>query len=134
MNKRKKKDVQKPMRNKNKFRIRNAFYWMRKHIYIILYVLLLIVLWLYVILNWDKCISMQFFSQFDGNNILFLTGIGLVVIPFFNIEAKEFKITMKKQKEMDNQFQEEHISYELGNKISELELQNTPESKRRSDK
>ena len=26
----------------------------------------------YIILNWEKCISMKFFSNFDGNNVLFV--------------------------------------------------------------
>ena len=51
-----------------------------RYLYNILYIALLAVLWRYIILNWEKCISMQFFSQFDGNNILFLVGIALVTL------------------------------------------------------
>ncbi len=58
----------------------------------ILYIVGLIILWCYIILNWEKCISMQFFSQFDGNNILFLVGLMLAILPFYEVEGKGFKI------------------------------------------
>lgn len=46
--------------------------WVKLRIYEILYVLLLMVLSGYIVVNWEKCITMKFFEQFDGNNILFL--------------------------------------------------------------
>lgn len=50
------------------------------------------ILWVYIILNWDKCISMQFFSEFDGNNILFLVALLLAILHFYDIEGKEWKV------------------------------------------
>lgn len=64
----------------------------QQYIYQILYIIMVGALWLYIILNWEKCISMQFFSHFDGNNILFLVGILLVVLPFYEVEGKGFKV------------------------------------------
>ena len=46
--------------------------WITSNIYNIYYIILLILLWGYIIMHWDLCITMQFFSHFDGNNILFI--------------------------------------------------------------
>ena len=43
------------------------------------YAVLIALTW-YVLSNWETCISMQFFSRFDGNNILFLVWIILIVL------------------------------------------------------
>ena len=66
--------------------------WFFTYLTTILYVFILAILWTYIIFNWEKCISMQFFSEFDGNNILFLVGILLTVLPFYEIEGKGFKL------------------------------------------
>lgn len=50
---------------------------------------------LFVLFNWEKCISMQFFSQFDGNNILFLVWIVAIMSFFYDIEIKENKFHMR---------------------------------------
>lgn len=66
-----------PARKNNRYkRIRESIF---PYLYYILYGIILFLLWLYIGLNWEKCISMQFFSQFDGNNILFLVGIVLTM-------------------------------------------------------
>lgn len=75
---------------------KRVFNWIRSNIYGILYILLLIMLSIYIILNWDKCISMKFFEQFNGNNILFLVWIALIILFFYDIEAKDFKFHRKK--------------------------------------
>ncbi len=72
--------------------IQYLFYFVRLNIRSIMYIVDLTILWCYIILNWKKCISMQFFSQFDGNNILFLVGIVLIILPFYKIEGKGVKI------------------------------------------
>ena len=84
-----------------------------RYLYNILYIALLAVLWRYIILNWEKCISMQFFSQFDGNNILFLVGIALVILPFYDIEGKGVKLHRRGTKATMEQLQELDLSYEL---------------------
>lgn len=85
--------------------IRRILFWIGDHIDTILYVLMLIVLWTYIIYNWDACISMQFFSQFDGNNILFIVGIVLIILPFYDIEGKGIKLRRKSAKDMKQDFQ-----------------------------
>ena len=81
----------------------------------ILYVIIVLILWCYLICNWEKCISMQFFSQFDGNNILFLVGIALVVLPFFRIEfdGNKVKVQTKIQKEMQADYQNADSEYKI---------------------
>ena len=71
----------------------------------------------YILLNWDKCISMKFFEQFDGNNILFLVWIALIILFFYDIEAKDMKFhrkkiedTQKQLAEADNAFQQNQIN------------------------
>lgn len=66
------------------------------HIYEIFYFILIIILSKYIILNWNDCISMKFFDEFDGNNILFLVWIALIILFFYDIEAKDFKFHRKK--------------------------------------
>lgn len=74
--------------------------WVNEHLFGIIYVILLIGLWVYIIWNWDKCISMKFFDQFDGNNILFLLGIILVIMFFYDVEVKDFKFRRRKYENM----------------------------------
>ena len=48
--------------------------------YSVFHVIVFLCLSCYVLLNWEECISMQFFSQFDGNNILFLVWINPILV------------------------------------------------------
>lgn len=75
----------------------------KRNIYNILYLLLLAILTRYIICNWNACISMQFFSHFDGNNILFLVWIALIILFFYDIEAKGFKFHRKENPEKELQ-------------------------------
>lgn len=81
----------------------------------ILYVVIVLILWTYLIYNWEKCISMQIFSQFDGNNILFLVGLALVILPFykFKFEGKGVKIQAEMRKEMQDDFQNADSDYKI---------------------
>ena len=81
----------------------------------ILYVAIVLILWGYLIFNWEKCVSMQFFCQFDGNNILFLVGIALIVLPFFRseIEGKGVKVQAEMRKEMQADFQNADSDYKI---------------------
>lgn len=69
--------------------------WGKLRIYEILYIVLLIFLSNYILSNWEKCIAMKFFEQFDGNNILFLVWIVLIILPFYDVEAKGWKFRRK---------------------------------------
>lgn len=68
----------------------------------ILFFILMTILSIYVIYNWDKCISMKFFEQFDGNNILFLVWLALLILRFHDIEAKGFKLRRNMQRDFNN--------------------------------
>lgn len=81
-------------RGKVKGWIKHFFTFIRVHIYQILYLIVLAILWVYICNNWDKCVSMKFFEQFDGNNILFLVGIAMVIAFFYDVEAKGFKFIL----------------------------------------
>lgn len=65
------------------------------HIYEILYAALLTILSVYILNNWEICVTMTFFEQFDGNNILFLIWIVLLILPFYDVEAKGWKFRKK---------------------------------------
>lgn len=81
----------------------------------ILYTIIVLILWGYLIYNWEKCISMQFFSQFDGNNILFLVGIALIILPFFRfeIEGKGVKVQAEMRNKMQSDFQNADSDYKI---------------------
>ena len=73
--------------------------WLLKQRSIIFHWIILIVLTVYIIRNWDSCVSMQFFSNFDGNNILFLVWIILIFLMLYDIEAKGVKLRKRALKE-----------------------------------
>lgn len=50
------------------------------------------ILTIYVLSNWEKCISMQFFSSFDGNNILFIIWILMIIFTIYDIKIKGFQV------------------------------------------
>ena len=83
------------MLNTMKKIIKRVINWIRLRIYEILYMLLLIILSIYIIMNWKTCITMKFFEQFDGNNILFLVWIVLLILPFYDVEAEGWKFRRK---------------------------------------
>lgn len=99
-------------RGKAKAMIKHFFTLIKVHIYQILYMIVLIGLWVYIIINWNKCISMKFFEQFDGNNILFLFGIVWVVLFFYDVEAKGFKFQRKKNITLSKELRNAEIDFQ----------------------
>lgn len=106
--------------------------WIGVQIYTILYVVLLGILTRYVVCNWDKCISMQFFSQFDGNNILFLVWLALIILFFYDVEGKELKVhrkgldvAQKKIQKADSEYKQAVIT----DKMNVLKSQSPKKSK-----
>ena len=91
---------------------RRIYNFLKRHIYLILYLIMLLVLWIYIIINWGKCVSMQFFSQFDGNNILFLVGIILMILPFYEVEGKGFTIRRAGEKELEKKLDQVESEYQ----------------------
>lgn len=70
--------------------IQKAVIWIKEKLILsrrrIFHYAVLITLTWYVLSNWETCISMQFFSRFDGNNILFLVWIILIILVIYNIK------------------------------------------------
>lgn len=107
-----------------KNRGRRVLIFLKNHIYTILYVSMLIVLWAYIIKNWEICISMQFFSQFNGNNILFITGLVLIILPFYDIEGKGIRLRRRSNKGLERKLQGADSKYDL-DRLFEAAMQNS---------
>lgn len=74
--------------------------WLLKKRSIIFHWVILLALTVYIIRNWNSCVSMQFFSNFDGNNILFLVWIILIFLMLYDVEAKGVKLRKRELKEV----------------------------------
>ena len=48
-----------------------------------------LILTIYVLRNWEKCISMEFFKSFNGNNILFIVWILMIIFTIYDIKIKD---------------------------------------------
>lgn len=92
--------------------LENVYNWGLKNIYSIGHCILFISLTAYIILNWKVCISMQFFSQFDGNNILFIVWLVLTFLLIYDVEANGIKLKRHKIKE----------EYENADRLHTIEL------------
>ncbi len=105
--------------------------WIKLRIYEILYIVLLAILSSYILINWKICVTMTFFEQFDGNNILFLIWIVLLILPFYDVEAKGWKFrkkgiedTRKLFENAENNFMQERIN----NLRDSMQFQNSDET------
>lgn len=110
--------------------------WIKLHIYGILYFILILTLSVYIVLNWDKCISMKFFEQFDGNNILFLVWIALLILFFYDIEAKDMKFKRKEIQDTEKQLAEADSDFQkkqFNNLLDNIQPQNSNESNERNN-
>ena len=72
--------------------------------------MVLCILTVYVVRNWADCIKMQFFQDFDGNNIPFLTWIILIFFIIYDVEAKGIKI---KRREREQELEQNSILYSI---------------------
>lgn len=72
--------------------------------------IVLCILTVYVVRNWADCIKMQFFQDFDGNNILFLTWIILIFFIIYDVEAKGIKI---KRRELKQELEQNSMLYSI---------------------
>lgn len=117
------------MRNKSKwYHIAFSFIWARR--YIFLHFILLGILTKYILNHWEICVSMQFFTQFNGNNILFLVWIADIMLFFYDVELKEGKILRRNIEEAKKQVNEKTVEQEIGKRnelinraISEISTQ-----------
>lgn len=108
------------MGNKPKwYQILAHFLWVR--IYTVLYLILLCRLTKYIVENWEKCISMQFFTQFDGNNILFLVWIAAIMLFFYDIEIKEGKFHRRNIEEAKKQVQDKGVELEIEQRVGKID-------------
>lgn len=111
--------------------------WIKLHIYEIMYILLLALLSSYILFNWEICVTMTFFEQFDGNNILFLIWIVLLILPFYDVEAKGWKFrkkgiedTRKLYENAESNFMQEQINNlqeQINNLRDSMQFQNSDE-------
>lgn len=95
------------------------FVWLR--IYTVFYLILIGILTKYICEHWEACISMQFFSQFDGNNILFLVWIAAIMLFFYDIEIKESKFHRRSIEEAKNRVQDKGVELEIDQRVEEIE-------------
>ena len=74
----------------------------------------LIVLTCYVISNWETCISMSFFKQFDGNNVLFIVWIVLIFLCIYNVRIDKYAIFERsvEQQKVQNQVLDTQMTYQ----------------------
>lgn len=72
-----------------------------KHFYTFMHIVVLVSLSFYIFSHWKLCVSMQFFSSFDGNNILFLCWIVLIFLILYRVEGKGIKGDRRKQEDKD---------------------------------
>lgn len=79
--------------------IKKILKWIMTNLYSIIHVIVFLSLTIYIILNWNLCISMQLFSQFNGNNILFVVWIVLIFLLLYEVEAKDIKLKRHRVKE-----------------------------------
>lgn len=66
--------------------------WWLRYNNAVFYWAALSVLTTYILINWEICISMQFFRKFDGNNILFLCWLSMIFLKIFKIKVKDVEI------------------------------------------
>lgn len=104
--------------------------WIKLHIYEIMYILLLVLLSSYILFNWEICVKMTFFEQFDGNNILFLIWIVLIILPFYDVEAKGWKFRRKGIEDTRKLFENAESNYmqeQINNLRDNMQSQNSDE-------
>lgn len=91
------------MNNNNTPWYKRLFRWILRNIYTIFHFIVLFSLSIYIFINWNECISMQFFSRFNGNNILFILWLILIFLILYKVEAKDIKLNKNSLKEdIDN--------------------------------
>ena len=104
--------------------------WIKLRIYEILYIVLLAILSSYILINWEICVTMTFFEQFDGNNILFLIWIVLLILPFYDVEAKGWKFRKKGIEDTRKLFENAESNFmqeRLNNLRDSMQSQNSDE-------
>lgn len=73
---------------------------------------IVVALTVYVLVNWNKCVSMQFFQRFDGNNILFIVWILSLFLILYKIKLKDFEV-VERVHELKKEFSDEDMKYQI---------------------
>lgn len=89
--------------------------------YRVFHAIVLFCLTIYILSNWEKCISMQFWSKFNGNNILFLVWIILIFLLIYEVEGKGVKFAQRKQEETQKSLSEVELRYQLDARLEQIE-------------
>ena len=99
--------------------------WLRK----LWYMILLSISTPYVILNFEEIVQFQFFTEFNGKNLIFLVWIILLIVPLFE-SFEGFGITIKRaQQYLENKQLDALVENEEIPSQKELQKQLKDESK-----
>lgn len=80
----------------NKEKVKSSLYWMRK----IWYVLLLVLSSVYVGVNFCQLVTQNYITQLNGNSLIFILWLILLVLPLFNsIEGYGFKLSKEREEQ-----------------------------------
>lgn len=109
-------------------KIAQKFHQLVRYRYSIINISIIIALSIYIIKNWQDCISMQFFSEFDGNNILFLVWIALIVVTTYDVDAKGVKFRTRKIEEAREELDRVGMMHQVQQRQQELQTQFQNES------
>ena len=103
------------MTNPELTRRKRVWNWWLHYNNVVFYWAALIVLTIYILINWKTCISMQFFQQFNGNNILFLCWLLMIFLKIFKIKVKDVEIFRN--------LQNDYMMADMKHKIEERQQQ-----------
>ena len=105
--------------------INTCIIWLRK----LWYMILLSISTPYVILNFEEIVQFQFFTEFNGKNLIFLVWIILLIVPLFD-SFEGFGITIKRaQQYLENKQLDALVENEEIPSQKELQKQLKDESK-----
>jgi len=80
----------------NKEKVKSGLYWMRK----VWYVLLLVLSSVYVGFNFCQLVTQSYITQLNGNSLIFILWLILLVLPLFNsIEGYGFKLSKEREEQ-----------------------------------
>ncbi len=80
----------------NKEKVKSGLYWMRK----VWYVLLLVLSSVYVGVNFCQLVTQSYITQLNGNSLIFILWLILLVLPLFNsIEGYGFKLSKEREEQ-----------------------------------
>lgn len=103
------------MTNPELTRRKRVWNWWLHYNNVVFYWAALIVLTIYILINWKICISMQFFQEFNGNNILFLCWLLMIFLKIFKIKVKDVEIFRN--------LQNDYMMADMKHKIEERQQQ-----------